>query len=82
MSIFLSSLIMETNPYNTEGRFKKSAKAGIISITWMRDENQNPLCGHAPYSQDGNNFQWFILHQIEWEKILLNVIESEEPIGY
>jgi hypothetical protein len=49
----------------------------------MRDENQNPLCGHA-YLHDGNSVSMihFIVHQIVWEKILLNVIESEEPSGY
>lgn len=37
-----------------ENRFKRSAEAGVISITWMRDENQIPLCGHA-YLHDGNS---------------------------
>jgi hypothetical protein len=37
-----------------EDRFKKAAEAGVISITWMRDDHLNPLCGHA-YLHDGNS---------------------------
>jgi len=40
-------------PLLPEDRFIKSAEAGALSITWMRDENQIPLCGHA-YLKDDN----------------------------
>ena len=40
-------------PLLPENRFRKSAEAGVLSITWMRDDNQMPLCGHA-YLHDKN----------------------------
>jgi len=40
-------------PLLPEDRFRKAVEAGVLSITWIRDELQNPLCGHA-YLHDDN----------------------------
>lgn len=81
MSIFLKVFsLWKLISLLTEDCFKKTAEAGVISITWMRDENQNPLFNHA-YLHDGNSvsmihsasiFVGIANRLLHWENILYN----------